>query len=575
MSTLAALAGAARETRASWRPRTTLAAVAFAVAALAPLATGDARTVDLADGLYLAAAAVGLALVVGVAGLPCLSQGAFFAVGAVVSAHLLAHGAPTAAAALGGGAAGALAGGAVGIAFARLPRAGFAAATWFVSWLVAFALQSLPWFLGGSQGIVVTGGPSPAQHYELALGLTMFAALGYVALARSPFGLGLAAAREREPAARALRGSTTRLRATAVAAAGGVAGISGALAVQLAGVGDPASYSPFLSFKLLVVVLIGGGLTALGAPIGVLVLGLLSLAADALGAVEHVAAARAHDLLAAVMLLGVVSLGWEGIVRPAPRTRRGGSGRVPERAAAATLAANGISKRYGSLAAADNVSLTIDPGRITALVGPNGSGKTTVLRLLAGTIRPDGGRIDRPAGGVARTLQSTAVFPTLTPTEHLLVASAGRRRRGGFVRSLLSTPKARDEDAAFVAEATRVLARFGLGEHRDTPAGELPVSDQRLLMLAAAYATGAPILLVDEPTAGASVTEAARMIEQLRQLRDGGLGLLVVEHNLGVVRSLADRIVVLDAGQVIADGTPDDVAANERVRASYLGRQRL
>jgi ABC-type branched-subunit amino acid transport system ATPase component/ABC-type branched-subunit amino acid transport system permease subunit len=575
VSTFTALADAARETRASWRLRTTLSVIAFAAAAFVPLATSDSRTVDLAAGLYLAAAAVGLALAVGVAGLPCLAQGAFVAVGAVVSAHLLAHGTPTAVAALAGGVAGACAGGIVGVAFARLPPAGFAAATWIVSWLVAFALQSLPWVLGGSQGIVVSGGPTPPQHYELALGLTILAALAYAALARSPFGLGLAAARQREPAARALRVPTTRLRATVIAAAGGVAGVSGALAVQLAGVGDPASYGPFLSFKLFVVVLIGGGLAALGAPVGVLVLGVLSLAADALGALEHVAAARAHELLAAVMLLGVVSLGWDGIVRPVRRERPGSDAAAPNRTPAAPLTAVAIGKSYGALAAAADVSLTVQPGRITALVGPNGSGKTTVLRLLAGTIASDTGRIERAAGGVARTLQSTAVFPTLTPVEHLLVASTGRRRRAGVVRSLLATPKARAEERAFVAEARQVLDSFGLAAHADTPAGELPASEQRLLMLAAAYATGASVLLVDEPTSGASATEARRLIEQLRRLRGEGLGLLVVEHNLAVVRSLADRIVVLDAGRVIADGTPDEVAADGRVRAAYLGRQSL
>ena len=575
MSTLAALAEAGRETRASWRRRTTLGTAAFAVAAIVPFAIGDARTADLADGLYLACAAVGLALAVGVAGLPCLAQGAFVAVGAVAAAHLLAHGMPTAVAALAGALAGGLAGGLVGAAFARLPPAGFAAATWIVSWLVAFGLQSVPSMLGGSKGIVVAGGPSPAQHYEVALGLTALAVLGYAALARSPFGLALAAAREREPAARALGVPTTRLRAAAVAAAGAVAGLSGALAVQLAGVGDPARYGPFLSFKLFVVVLVGGGLAALGPPAGVVVLGVLSLAADALGSLEHVAAAQAHELLAAIMLLGIVSLGWDGIVRPAGRDRRAGDQAVPARAAPASLSAFSIGKRFGSLAAAEDVSLIVEPGRITALVGPNGSGKTTVLRLLAGALAPDSGRIDRAEGGVARTLQSTAVFSTLTPVEHLLVASSPRRRRAGFLRSLLATPQARAEEAAFVTEALRVLARFGLAAHADIRAGELPVSEQRLLMLAAAYATGASILLVDEPTAGASATESTRVIEQLRSLREEGLGLLVVEHNLGVVRRLADRIVVLDAGRVIAQGTPDEVAADERVRAVYLGRQSL
>jgi branched-chain amino acid transport system permease protein len=403
----------------------------------------------------------------------------------------------------------------------------------------------------------------------------MLAVLTFVALARSPFGLGLAAARERGPAALALGVPTTRLRAAAVAAAGAVAGVSGALSVQLAGVGDPASYGPFLSFKLFVVVLLGGGLAALGPPVGVVVIGVLSLLADGLGSLEHVAAARAHELLAAVLLLGVVSLGWDGIVRPARPKRRAAAGSLRARAPAQALVATGVGKRFGSVAAAENVSLSVEPAKITALVGPNGSGKTTVLRILAGTVAPDAGRVDRPPGGVIRTLQATAVFPTLTPLEHLLVAGASRRRRSGFTRALLSTPQARAEDAAFVAEARRVLEDFGLGSHMNRPAGELPVSRQRLLMLAAASTTGTSILLVDEPTAGSSVGEAALVIAQLRRLRDEGFGLLVVEHNLGVVRSLADRVIVLVAGRVIADGTPDEVAADDAVRDAYLGRQRF
>lgn len=570
---MSAYAAAYRELRASWRARRTIAVAAFAVAAFAPLVFGEARTADLAAGLYLACAAVGLAFAVGVAGLPSLAQGAFVAVGAVTGAHLLAAGAPTPLAALAGGVCGGLSGLIVGYVFARLPRAGFAAATWIVSWLVAFALESITWFLGGSQGIVVTGGPTAAQHYELALVLTGLAALAYVALAHAPIGLRLAAAREREPAAVALGVPVRRLRAVAVAASGTVAGAAGALGVQLAGVGDASQYGSFLSFRLFVVVLIGGALSPLGAPAGMLVLGVLSLAADAVGRLENIAASRAHTLLTAVMLLGIVSLGWEGIVRPGRQRRLGATGIGPGRRKPGSLEAKGLGKSFDSVAAADDVVLSVEPGRITALVGPNGSGKTTVLRMLAGAITPDRGRIDAPAGAVARTLQSTAVFPTLTPLEHILVASAGQRGRGGLVRSLFATPKARAEDAAYVEHARRLLDRFGIPH--DVPAGELPVSNQRALMLASAYATGASVLLVDEPTAGASTAEAGRMTDLLRSLRAEGLALLVVEHNLAVVRRLADRIVVLDAGRVIADGSPDVVAADAAVRAAYLGRQAL
>lgn len=552
----AELTDAVRDVRASWRPRASLAVAAFAITALGPLVLGDSRTADLADGLYLACAAIGLAFAVGVAGLPLLAQGAFVGVGAVTSAHLLAAGAPTFLAALAGGAAGGIAGGVVGYAFARVPRAGFAAATWIVSWLVAFALQSVTWFLGGSQGLVVTGGPSAAQHYELALLLTGLAALGYLALARSPIGLQLSAAREREAATVALGLPVVRARALAVAVAGTAAGVAGALGVQLAGIGDPSQYGPFLSFRLFVVVLIGGALSPLGPPLGVLVLGVLSLAADLIGRLENVAAARAHTLLTAMMLLGVVSLGWEGIVRPSRRARRAAPAE-PRPVEGGSLIATGLTKSFGSVAAVDDVAVGVAPGSITALVGPNGSGKTTVLRLLAGTLVPDAGRID--SARVARTLQSTAVFPTLTPLEHVLVASSTRRRRAGLIRSLVATPQARDEDARFTGEARRLLDRFGIPH--DVRAGELPVSDQRALMLASAYATGAQVLLVDEPSAGASASDAARLGELLRSLRDEGLGVLVVEHNLGLVRRLADRVIVLDAGHVVADGPPGAVAA--------------
>jgi branched-chain amino acid transport system permease protein len=550
----AVFAAAAREVRAGWRPRSTLSVAAFGVAALAPLVTGDARTADLASGLYLACAAVALALVVGLAGLPLLSQGGFVAIGAVAGAHLLEHGVPTPLAAVAAAAAGGLAGAGTGLAFARLPRAGFAAGTWIVTWLIAIAVGSIDWLLGGSNGIVISAGPSPAGHYEVALALTALAALGFAALARSSVGLQLAAAREREQAAAALGVPVLRLRTAAVASAGAVAALTGALTVELAGVADAGSFGPYLSFKLFVVVLIGGGLAALGAPAGVIVLAVLSVLADAVGALEHVAASRAHTLLASIMLLGVVSIGWDGLLRPA-RARRVGRGAPPSRAAARGLTADGLGKRYGELVAAADVSLRADPGTITALVGPNGSGKTTVLRMLSGAIEPDEGHLD--GAGSVRTLQATAVFPSLSVLEHLLVGSARRRRRGGFVRTLLATPQARDEDAGFVAEAEAIAARFGLpGEEA---AGRLAAGDRRVLMVAAAYATGAPILLVDEPTAGASASEVARIAALLRGLRAEGLSLVVVEHNMQVVRNIADHVVLMDAGRIVRSGAPEEV----------------
>ena len=546
MTAALAFRGAARDARAAWSLRTWLTLAAFVAAACVPAVTGSARTADLAGGLYLAVAAVGLAFAVGIGGLPSLAQGAFVAVGAITAAHLLAAGVPTAPSAIAGGAAGALAAFAAGALFIRLPRAAFAAATWIVAWLVSLGAGSITWFLGGSEGFVVAGGPSPAEHYELALGLTALAGLAYAALARAPLGLRLAAARDRETAARALGIPVERARAVAVTLSGAAAGLAGALGVQLAGVGDPAQYGPFLSFKLFVVVLIGGAASAYGAVAGVIILGVLSVVADAIGSLEHVAAARSHTLLAAVMLLGVVSLGWDGLVRPARRGWSGGRTRGGTVAPAA-LVARTLGKRYGEVVAVDDVSLQLDPGTVTALVGPNGSGKTTLLRLLTGAVEPDRGTVEH--GGVVRTLQATSIFPSLSPLEHLVTASAGLRRHGGVLRSLLSTPKARAEEARAAAEARSALTRFGVPV--DPPASELTVTDQRILMLLAAAATGAPAILVDEPTAGASFAEAQRIAGVVDVLRAEGRAILVVEHNLAVVRKIADRVVALDAGRVV------------------------
>ena len=547
MSAPAAFADAMRDTRRAWHLRASLGTAAFALAAFAPFVFGESRLADLAGGLYLAVAATGLAFAVGVGGMPSLAQGAFVAAGAVVSARLLQVGAPTVVAAPLGATAGAVAAALVAVLFVRLPRAGIAAATWIVAWLVAAALGSLGWFFGGTEGLVVTAGPSPAGHYELALALTALAGLGFAALARSPLGLGLAAARDREAAAAGYGLPVQRLRVTAFAVSGAAAGLAGALGVELAGVGDPSQYGPYLSFKLFVVVLVGGAIAPLGATAGVIVLGVLSVAADAIGSLENVAHARSHALLAAIMLLGVVSLGWDGIVRPVRRrfpTGPPGDADAPERRG---LAARSLVKRYGIVAAADDVSLTLEPGTVTALVGQNGSGKTTVLRLLAGAVRPDAGVVEHD--GVVRTLQATAIFPTLTALEHLLAVAGPRRRHGGVTRTLFATPKARAEEAELVAAARAALERAGIPP--DARASDLPVGEQRLLMVLTAAASSATTLLVDEPSAGASPGDAERIVDTLAWLRDDGRAILVVEHNLGVVERIADRVVELDGGRIV------------------------
>jgi ABC-type branched-subunit amino acid transport system ATPase component len=307
-------------------------------------------------------------------------------------------------------------------------------------------------------------------------------------------------------------------------------------------------------------------------------------------------------MLAALLLLAVLALGGEGIL-PLVRRYVGPRAEPPVRRTSALavapaarepepqppiLFANGLTKRFGSLVAADGVSLQLAPGEICALIGPNGSGKTTVLRLLAGVYRPDAGTVlldgddlgDAPprvraSRGVVRTLQGSSAFGDLTTLENLLVGMGLQREHPGALRAAFATPLARADDKRLRTEARAALADVGLEWAADVRAGDLAGPEQRLVAVAAALATRPRVLLLDEPSAGSSVDDVRRLDAVLTRLRADGVSILLVEHNLRLVRSVADRVIVMAAGVVIAAGAPADVAADADVREAYLGRAAL
>ena len=588
-----ALREAARDARRWWSPAAWPAVAAIAAAALLPFVLpGSVRLDGLAETLYLALAAVGLGFAVGIGGMPSIAQGAFVGVGAVCAAHLVGSGWPGPAAALVGAAAAAIGGIGVGLAVVRFRPVFVAAATWIATWLFALGLDEFPRLVGGSRGLVVPPRWSPTVHYELALGLVVLATLGHRTLARSSFGLTLRAAAQRPAAAAALGARAARLRLQAFAGAAAVGGLAGGFAVQLLGVADPSSYGPSLSFQLLVAVLVGGAATALGPTVGILVLGVLSLVADFFGRLTDSETARFGPMLAALLLLGVLTLGGEGVVAAAMRrlpARRRRSDVLAASAVAATggsLQARGLGKRFGGVVALDSFELDVRPGQMVALIGPNGSGKTTALRLLAGMVRPDAGdvRLDgtdvtpeptnqRVRRGLVRTIQSNAVFPDLTALDNVAVGASLRRRYGGALRTLFATPKARREAQAVEGRALETLRLVGLAGRADKLAESLTGAEQRLLMVAAALATDPRVVLLDEPSAGAAPEDLDRLIRVLQGLREEGLAVLVVEHNLRLVRSIAEEVVVLDAGKRLATGTPEEIASDPVVRAAYLGRR--
>ncbi len=247
------------------------------------------------------------------------------------------------------------------------------------------------------------------------------------------------------------------------------------------------------------------------------------------------------------------------------------------------LVARGLTMRFGVLTAVDNVDFTIPAGKVIALIGPNGAGKTTLINIASGLLRPSSGRVvledtdlagappHRIAkAGAARTFQNIRLFGDLSVLDNVLV---GRHlhRRDTLFEALFNLPRAREADRRSRAAAIELLARLGIEHLAPVPAGTLSYGDQRRVELARALALAPKLLLLDEPAAGMNAAETQRLADQLRELRDDGLTLLVVEHDMELVMRISDQVVVLNFGMLVTAGTPDDVRRNPDVIAAYLG----
>ncbi len=569
----AALADAAGEARAGWRGIHTALACLFVLACAVPwIAPGWVDVDELAAWLYLALSATGLVVTVGLAGLPSLAQGAFMTIGALTTGLLAARAGWPVEATVPVAVLASLVGGLVaGLAVVRLDSLFLAVGTWILAWLIFLGAQAFPGISGGSQGYAVDSSLSTAGHYELALALTAVVVVAVATLRRSPAGIRLRAVRDRPAAAASLGVRGERLLLGAFVASAGVGGLAGSLAVQLAGVTDPGAFGPVVSFKLLAAVLLGGASYAVSGIVGVAVLGAIALLARLWAHLQAGSAAEVEPMFAAVLLLVVLALRPEGapllerlrarivpVVPPEPAR-----GRRPT-AAPAVLSARGLAKHYGGVRALDGFDLEVGRGETVALVGANGSGKTTALRALAGALPLDSGEIELDgrsvvghgpielaSAGVVRTLQRIATFGTLTALESAIVGASLHARCGGAFRALVSTPKSRAEARELRAVALDALRTVRLEQLADVPAARLDGFQQRRLMLAAALAARPRLLLLDEPSAGAARTEVDGLLEILASIRADGLSLLVVEHDRRLVRALADRVVVMADGKAL------------------------
>ena len=239
---------------------------------------------------------------------------------------------------------------------------------------------------------------------------------------------------------------------------------------------------------------------------------------------------------------------------------------------------------FDGLKAVNDVSLHVDKGTVTALIGPNGAGKTTLFNLIAGVYTPKSGKITLDGKditgmktyhicneGISRTYQVIKLFSGMTVLDNVLVGMHSQLK-AGFWQGVFRTKKTREEEKAALEKAHELLQLVGLDKYADFPAGSLAYGQQRLLEIARALASNPKLLLLDEPAAGMNTTEKFELNERIRAITKMGITVLIVEHDMAMVMSIADKIYVISSGKNLADGSCEEVANNPAVIEAYLGR---
>jgi len=575
----------------------------FALLALPVVFRDELTQFALARVGAFAAAATGLALVSGIAGQISLGHAGLMAAGAYTSAGLATHaGWPFAASWIAGTALAAAVGFAFGAPSLRVRRQYLALATLgggFIIWQIVRETGSLTgsdFGLAGIPSVSAFGhafGPLGSAVLSMALVAMALFAVGNIEGSRA--GRAFRAVRDGEAGAQASGISIYGAKLSAFVLSAGIAGAAGALFAHAEGFVAPGQFDPRVSFTLLLAAVLGGLASPYGAALGVLlILGpseLFPLAFDWLESYQIVAWGPVALLVVFRWPDGVAGAIERIVARRRPRATPSVEGDIVEapaviRATAAPegrplLVVQGVGRSFGGLRALHDVSFPVRPGTIHALIGPNGSGKTTLLDCITGILRPGDGRIhlgdERLDGlpphrvaalGVARTFQQVALFGSMTATENVLVG-AHLHMRGGLASGALGLPAGGEGEAG--REARELLGVVGLAGQRDDRASALSYGQRKRLELARALALHPRLLLLDEPAAGRNEPEILELGRLLKRLRASGLTILLVEHHMNFVLSLADTVTVLDEGRIVAEGPPAAVRTDPAVVEAYLG----